>query len=283
MWHGVHLRVELDRVPVVNSWEVSMAAAKNKDVLPTTISTQPSRGSRPIWGRVLREATTVATILDGRSLLDCVGRSTLEQIVRGCLRLLGTSSAVIDKHGNYALAVFHSPWCRYLPQASRSLCATAEERIFVEAVSTTTSIGRHEPGATIRRCNERRKIRVLLADDHRVLRRTLMSLLAEEQDLEIVGEASDGVEAVELAGQCQPDVILMDITMPRLNGIEATRQITAAWPQVQVIGLSMHEEEAVATQMRQAGATAYLTKGGSPDQLLAMIRREPANQGPLFP
>lgn len=118
------------------------------------------------------------------------------------------------------------------------------------------------------------RIRILLADDHRILRLALATILRDEQDLEVVGEAGDGQEAVELAARCHPDVILMDVTMPRLSGIEATRQITAAWPRVRVIGLSMHEEDGMAAQMRAAGAIAYLTKGGSAEELLDTIRRE---------
>jgi len=123
------------------------------------------------------------------------------------------------------------------------------------------------------------RIRVLLVDDHRILRHALATVLQDEQDLEVVGEAGDGLEAVELPARCQPDVILMDVTMPRLSGIEATRQIIAAWPQVRVIGLSMHEEGGMAAQMREAGAIAYLTKGGSAEELLDTIRREPTTPG----
>lgn len=119
----------------------------------------------------------------------------------------------------------------------------------------------------------------MLADDHRILRHALATVLRDEQDLEVVGEAGDGQEAVELAVRCRPDVILMDVTMPRLSGIEATRQITAACPRVRVIGLSMHEEDGMAAQMRAAGAIAYLTKGGSAEELLDMIRREPTTPG----
>ncbi|MEN6495877.1 MAG: response regulator transcription factor [Thermoguttaceae bacterium] len=125
------------------------------------------------------------------------------------------------------------------------------------------------------------RIRVLLADDHRILRHALAAILQDEQDLEVVGEASDGLEAVELAARCQPDVILMDVTMPRLSGVEATRQITEAWPQVRVIGLSMHEENGMAAQMRAAGASDYLTKGGSAETLLDVIRREPTMPGKM--
>lgn len=116
------------------------------------------------------------------------------------------------------------------------------------------------------------KIRVLLADDHEILRQGLAGLLEEEPDMEVIAQASDGQMAVELALRTQPDVIVMDVTMPRLNGVEATRRITAELPDVRVIGLSMHEQDEMAQAMREAGATAYLPKGDSSDALITTIR-----------
>ena len=116
------------------------------------------------------------------------------------------------------------------------------------------------------------RIRVLLADDHEILREGLAELLRTEPDIEVVGEAADGQIAIELARRTAPDVIVMDVTMPRLNGVEATRRITAEMPHVRVIGLSMHSREDMSRAMREAGAAAYLTKGGPSDLLLTAIR-----------
>lgn len=121
---------------------------------------------------------------------------------------------------------------------------------------------------------DRRRIRVLLADDHEILRSGLAGLLQEEPDLELVGEAADGHEAVELTLAVQPDVVLMDITMPRLNGIEATRAIRAKRPEVRVIGLSMHEDPKLTQMMREAGAVAYLCKSGPSTELIQTIRNQ---------
>ncbi len=115
------------------------------------------------------------------------------------------------------------------------------------------------------------RLRVMLADDHPVLRKGLANLLREQSQIEVVGEAQDGQEAMELALQTQPDVVLMDITMPRLSGIEATRRITARLPAVRVIGLSMHEDEDMAQAMREAGAVAYVNKGEATDTLIATV------------
>lgn len=117
-----------------------------------------------------------------------------------------------------------------------------------------------------------RKLRIVLADDHRIMRQGLIMLLEEEPDLEVVGEAANGREAVELTRQHRPDVVIMDISMPVLNGIEATRQITVEMPDVRVIGLSMHETADMGQAMREAGAAGYLAKGGPLDALTAAIR-----------
>jgi PAS domain S-box-containing protein len=130
------------------------------------------------------------------------------------------------------------------------------------------------PEAQVVPCDYRssaKKIRVLLADDHVVVREGLLRLLSGYHDIEVVGEAGDGKEAVERATQLSPDVILMDLDMPMMNGIEATRIIREKFPGIRVIGLSMYEEEARARAMLEAGAVTYLTKTGHPAELVAAI------------
>ena len=116
-------------------------------------------------------------------------------------------------------------------------------------------------------------IRVLLVDDHVVMRQGLSRLLQEEEDLEVVGEASNGVEAIEKARQLLPDVILMDFSMPVMDGIDATRIIHEEQPDACIIGLSMYEEQDRSADMLRAGAMAYLTKSGRPETLMSTIRR----------
>jgi DNA-binding NarL/FixJ family response regulator len=116
-------------------------------------------------------------------------------------------------------------------------------------------------------------IRVLLADDHRILRTGLAGLLHGQPDIEVVAEASDGQMALELTRQLEPDVVIMDVNMPKLNGIAATHHITAEMPHVRVIVLSFYEDEGMASAMREAGAAAYLTKDGDVEDLLAAIRQ----------
>jgi len=118
----------------------------------------------------------------------------------------------------------------------------------------------------------RKPLRVLLADDHKILREGLVRLLQLEPDLEVVGEASDGQMALDMVRAIHPDVVVMDVTMPRMNGVEATRRIKAEAPDVRVIALSMHGREDMAAAMRQAGACAYFTKGGASELLISAIR-----------
>lgn len=117
-------------------------------------------------------------------------------------------------------------------------------------------------------------LRILLADDHPMFRRGLANLLGEHPDLEIVAEAGDGLTAIQLAEQVKPDVVVMDVVMPQMNGLEATRRLRKAMPAVRVIGLSMHEEGDMARAMLAAGAAAYLRKDGSFERLVAAIRGE---------
>lgn len=114
-------------------------------------------------------------------------------------------------------------------------------------------------------------LRVLVVDDHTIMRRGLVRMLQEVPGVIVVAEAADGEEAVSLAQKHRPDAILMDVSMPRMNGIEATRRIRAELPETRVIGLSMHESEDMERRMRQAGAAAYLAKAGPWPKLTAAL------------
>jgi PAS domain S-box-containing protein len=115
-------------------------------------------------------------------------------------------------------------------------------------------------------------LRVLLVDDHTIVREGIRIMLAGEPDIEIVGQAGNGREAVELAHRLQPDVVVMDVSMPVMPGDEATRRIRQDLPQTRVVALSMHDNTAVAESMRRAGAAAYLLKTAPAENLLAAIR-----------
>ena len=114
--------------------------------------------------------------------------------------------------------------------------------------------------------------RILIADDHRIIREGLHALLSKQDTFVVVGEAEDGRKAVDLAARLRPDVVIMDLTMPGLNGIEATRQIIAANPGMKVIALSIHSDRRFVRQMFEAGATGYLLKEGAFEELARAIR-----------
>ena len=110
-------------------------------------------------------------------------------------------------------------------------------------------------------------IRILIADDHQMLREGLRAILEKQKNVEVVGEAGDGRTAVEMARALVPDVVAMDISMPDLNGVEATRQIKAENPAVKVIALSRHSDERYVRRMLEAGASGYVLKSGAYDEL----------------
>jgi DNA-binding NarL/FixJ family response regulator len=118
----------------------------------------------------------------------------------------------------------------------------------------------------------RRPINILLADDHDVVRRGLSELVAEEDEWNVCAEASDGWEAVELAKRHKPDVVVLDLTMPGLNGLEATRQIKKAVPTAEVLICTMHEDKQLARELFSAGARGYLLKSDSARSMVSAIR-----------
>ena len=126
-------------------------------------------------------------------------------------------------------------------------------------------------------------IRLLIADDHPVVRKGLKVLLATEPDMQVVGEAEDGVEAVQKAATLKPDVVLMDLMMPRLDGIEATRRITQAEPAARVLVLTSFAADDKVFPAVKAGALGYLLKDSSPEELVEAIRRVHRGEPSLEP
>lgn len=130
---------------------------------------------------------------------------------------------------------------------------------------------------------QNKKIRILLADDHAILRKGVRMMIDSEPDLEVVGEAKTGREAIDEARNLRPDIVLMDVSMPELNGIEGTRRICEELSQTKVIGLSMHRDSVYVREILRAGARGYLLKDSEDDDLIRAIRAVARGEAFLSP
>ena len=128
-----------------------------------------------------------------------------------------------------------------------------------------------------------RTIKILLADDHTIVRQGLKLILSAHQDLEVVGEAGNGKEAVDLALKLKPDIVLMDVAMPELNGIEATRRMVEASHRIKVLVLSMHKEPVYVREILRAGARGYILKDAIDTDLLSAVRSVAKGDGYISP
>lgn len=130
---------------------------------------------------------------------------------------------------------------------------------------------------------QQKSIRVLLADDHTVVRRGFGLILSSQPDMEVVGDAQNGREAVELSEQLNPDVVVIDVSMPELNGIEGTRRITESCPRTRVLALSMHRDAVYVREILRAGARGYLVKDADDDALVDAVRAVARGEAYLSP
>lgn len=126
-------------------------------------------------------------------------------------------------------------------------------------------------------------IRILLADDHALVRQGFRMILEAQKDMQIVGQAGNGREAVELAEKLHPDVVIMDVAMPELNGIEATRRLAASSPRTRVLALSMHKDSVYVREILRAGARGFLLKDSGDADLVAAVRAVAKGEGYLSP
>ena len=126
-------------------------------------------------------------------------------------------------------------------------------------------------------------IRVILVDDHAILRQGTAELLRREPDLEVIGEAGDGQQAIDLVQELRPDVVVMDVRMPGMSGVEATRHIRESWPAVQVLVLTAHDDDQYVFSLLEAGASGYLLKNAPVGDLVRAIRQVKAGESPLDP
>jgi two-component system, NarL family, response regulator NreC len=128
-----------------------------------------------------------------------------------------------------------------------------------------------------------KRIRILLADDHAVVRQGFKMILAEQPDMEIIGEAGNGREALALAESLKPDIVVMDVAMPELNGIEATRRMGESVPHARVVALSMHKDSVYVREILRAGARGYLLKDSVAADLVSAVRSVARGEGYISP
>lgn len=186
------------------------------------------------------------------------------EYVRGALKLFGLNVGVPEEEPG----LLEPPVYSFTVQLSQDASLTEEDLLAIlQGADLEASFSRQERPAHVAVSSTR----VLLVDDHPVIRRGLADLLRGQSEIEVIGEASDGEEAVAMAIETQPDVVLMDVSMPKLSGPEATRRIKSQLPTTRVIGLSAHEEPAVAMAMRDAGADHYLWKNATPEAVLTAV------------
>jgi len=127
------------------------------------------------------------------------------------------------------------------------------------------------------------KLRILLAEDHQVMRKGLRLLVGEQADMEVVGEADNGLEAISLAQQLRPDVVVMDVSMPKLNGLKATERLKELCPQIKILTLTRHTDDGYLQQLLEAGASGYVLKQSAPDELVRAIHAVAGGQTYLDP
>jgi CheY-like chemotaxis protein len=181
------------------------------------------------------------------------------------IEFLGGDMRIETSPGRGCAVMLTVPIC--IPREDRSSPDIPRKRVRAQA-------GRPDPPESAPRADdEGGVIRILLADDHLLMREALAKMIGESKGLAVVGQAIDGKEAVEMTDRLKPHVILMDVAMPRLDGLEATAVITRDHPEICIIGLSMHNDVDTRQRMLEVGASVYLTKTGSPDALIETIRR----------
>ncbi len=269
--HGLLVEVEADPQTVIEAQETQIALFHAvRELLLNAVQRPQGKAARVRMERTRDRQVRIVVSDQGAGFDptrvgtegDATDGFSLESL-RERLELLGGRLEIENAPGRGGQFTLYAP----LREPSPARAPMPEGAVETLTMNSQSASSPRERAAPIGQ-----KIRVMLADDHSVLRDGLRQVLQAEADLAIVGEATDGQQAVNLARKCRPDVIIMDISMPRLDGIEATRLITAELPSVRVIGLSMFNDPSQASAMRAAGAVGYVEKSGPAKQLVSAIR-----------
>ncbi|MBS0170045.1 MAG: PAS domain S-box protein [Nitrospira sp.] len=190
--------------------------------------------------------------------------------IRERMKALGGSFDVQSLPGQGTIATLRLPMQSPAPSSTERADEAAAQAVLAESLSLEPEEAEsHHTGGEP--CVARQKTRVLLVDDHRMLRQGLRTIVNEHPQLEVVGEAGDGLEAIDLVRTLKPSVVVMDVNMPRCDGVQATKRIKEEFPEVQILALSMHNSADMVARMKQAGACGYLTKESAGGQLCKAI------------
>jgi signal transduction histidine kinase/ActR/RegA family two-component response regulator len=261
--HGLELELEISRELQIESSALRWFLYKAINELLLNIAKHARTSRARIRARRIRKHICVSVLDQGRGL------DTSELDEGAGLGLTGIGERLELLGGRLAI--------RSAGGKGRSFRIVIPEDPFADEKSTEKRVpDKKEPDISFG--NDLARLRVLIADDHEIVREGIASLLSEQKDVEVVAQAGNGREAVDLAGQFRPDVVIMDASMPLMNGDEATRQIKTYLPNTRVVALSMFDQNEMIQRMYRAGVEGYVLKTAPPEDLLAAIRsREQAS------
>jgi PAS domain S-box-containing protein len=268
--HGLHVEIEADSGAEPDAEPVRFFLYEAvRELLFNVVKHAGSNSARVTASRLGADAVQV--IVEDRGAGFDAGRLESGELGRGGFGLFSIRERLSYLGGRMIVESAVGRGARFTLVAPALPSPGAEERRALRA-RRPAAPGAAAPGSGGAAAGEDRRIRVLLADDHAVLREGLVSLLGAQPDIEVVGEAADGEEATRLAHELRPDVLIVDVSMPRVSGLDATRALRADQPALCIIALSMHEDAETERAMREAGAAEYLIKSGPPERLVAAIR-----------
>jgi PAS domain S-box-containing protein len=276
--HGLQVTVEAPEaeIALAQAYEAKPSQARARPPLPEEIATLLFHSARELLFNVVKHAGVDRAMVQ----LSYPARDTIQLVVSDDGRGFAASDALDSSLGGFGLFSIRERLAymggQFTVEGEPGKGTRVTLRVPLESEAEAAAVPHPEPEKAERcaepECHVPRKLRLVVVDDHAIVRKGLVGLLHAEPDLEVVGEAGDGLEAIARVRALEPDIVLMDLNMPRMDGIEATRRILAELPRVRVIVLSMFDDSEKKALMRQIGVAGYVAKGGDPASLLAAIR-----------